>query len=75
MLQATVTYRGFVITPMAAFDGGLYAAMTIVCDGDGIQRASGVLGHFASADDARAYALNAGKDDIDRRLFQASATA
>ncbi|WP_250517414.1 hypothetical protein [Caballeronia sp. INDeC2] len=68
MLQPRVAYRGFVITPMAAYDGGLYAAMSIVCDRDGIQRASGVLGHFASAEDARAFALNAAKDDIDRRL-------
>ncbi|MDR5744478.1 hypothetical protein QCE73_15075 [Caballeronia sp. LZ029] len=68
MHQSSLAYRGFVITPMAAVDGGLYAAMTIVCDGDGIQRASGVLGHFACAEDARAFALSAGKKDIDQRL-------
>ncbi|KXU85280.1 hypothetical protein CR51_40705 [Caballeronia megalochromosomata] len=75
MIQLQINHRGFVITPMAAFDGGLYAAMTIVCDGDGLQRASGVLGHFSSAEEARAFALNAAKDEIDRRLLHASAAA
>jgi hypothetical protein len=68
-------YRGFIITPMAAFDGGLYAAMTIICDGTGLQRASGVLGHFASADEASAFALVAGKEEVDRRLWRPAAAA
>ncbi|SAK52533.1 hypothetical protein AWB79_01895 [Caballeronia hypogeia] len=75
MNQFQVSYRGFVITPLAAFDGGLYAAMTIICDGDGLQRASGVLGHFTGADEARAFALMAGKNDVDRRLWHATAAA
>lgn len=75
MNQEQVNYRGFVITAMAAFDGGLYAAMTIICDGDGLQRASGVLGHFASADEACRFALLSGKDDVDRRAWPASTSA
>jgi hypothetical protein len=75
MNQVQVGYRGFVITPMAAFDGGLYAAMTIVCDPGGLQRASGILGHFGSADEARAFALMAGKDEVDRRVWHSTAAA
>jgi hypothetical protein len=75
MNQVQVQYRGFIITPMAAFDGGLYAAMTIICDANGLQRASGILGHFASADEARAFALMAGKDEVDRGLWHSTAAA
>ncbi|SAK58432.1 hypothetical protein AWB77_01871 [Caballeronia fortuita] len=75
MNQPRIIYRGFVITPMAAFDGGLYAAMTIICDGDGLQRATGVLGHFPSADEARNFALSAGKDEVDRRVARSAAAA
>ena len=75
MNQVQVNYRGFVITPMAAFDGGLYAAMTIICDASGLQRASGILGHFHSADEARAYALMSGKDEVDRRVWHSTAAA
>ncbi|MFM0324440.1 hypothetical protein [Caballeronia glebae] len=75
MNQPRVTYRGFVIMPMAAFDGGLYAAMTIICDVDGLQRATGVLGHFASAEEARTFALLAGKDEVDGRMWRAPAAA
>jgi hypothetical protein len=73
MNQTRTEYRGFVITPMAAFDGGLYAAMAIICDDHGQQRASGVLGHFASADEATAFALIAGKDEVDRRSWHPAA--
>ncbi|MDR5794555.1 hypothetical protein QCE49_14345 [Caballeronia sp. LZ008] len=75
MNQPQVTYRGFVIMPMAAFDGGLYAAMTIISDTGGLQRATGVLGHFASVEEARAFALVAGKDEVDRRLWHSVAVA
>lgn len=74
MNQEQVNYHGFVITAMAAYDGGLYAAMTIIGDGDGLQRASGVLGHFASPDEALRFALLAGKDDVDRRAWPATRT-
>ena len=75
MNQVQVNYHGFVITKMAAFDGGLYAAMTIICDASGLQRASGILGHFASAEEARAFALMGAKDEIDRRMWHSSAAA
>ncbi|BAO89700.1 MULTISPECIES: hypothetical protein [Caballeronia] len=75
MNQVQVNYRGFVITPMAAFDGGLYAAMSIICDASGLQRASGVLGHFGTADEACAFALAAAKDEIDRRTWRSSVAA
>ncbi|SAK65999.1 hypothetical protein AWB76_03747 [Caballeronia temeraria] len=75
MNQPQFTYRSFVIMPMAAFDGGLYAAMAIVCDSTGLQRATGVLGHFATADEARAFALMAGKDEVDRRMWHSTAAA
>ncbi|MDR5815120.1 MULTISPECIES: hypothetical protein [unclassified Caballeronia] len=73
MKQTRFEYRGFVVIPMAAFDGGLYAAMAIVCDDRGQQRASGVLGHFDSAEEASAFALSAGKDEIDHRLWHPAA--
>lgn len=73
MNQTRIGYRGFVITPMAAFDGGLYAAMTIICDDRGQQRASGVLGHFTSAEEASAFALLAGRDEVERRLWHPAA--
>ncbi|MDR5780656.1 hypothetical protein QCE63_14630 [Caballeronia sp. LZ065] len=69
MDQTRFVYRGFVITPMAAYDGGLYAAMVIICDDRGQQRASGVLGHFDSPEQASAFALTAGTDEVDRRLW------
>jgi hypothetical protein len=75
MNQVQVNYHGFVITPMAAFDGGLYAAMTIIGDASGLQRASGILGHFQSAEEARAFALMAGKDEVDRRMWHSTAAA
>ncbi|SAK85602.1 hypothetical protein AWB75_05711 [Caballeronia catudaia] len=75
MNEVQVNYHGFIITPMAAFDGGLYAAMAIICDGNGLQRASGILGHFASAEEARAFALISAKDEIDRHVWHSSAAA
>ena len=75
MNQPQFNYRGFIITPMAAYDRGLYAAMTIICDADGLQRASGVLRHFASADEACDFALMSGRDEVDRRLWRTPAAA
>jgi hypothetical protein len=67
-LQRRMAYRGFLITPLAAYDGGLYAAMVIIGDCYGSQRASGVLGQFASAEEACSYALVFGKEEVDRRF-------
>jgi hypothetical protein len=64
---AQVCHRGNSITPLAAYDGGLYAAMVIIGDPQGQQRASGVLGHFPSAEEACSYAVVFGKEEIDRR--------
>ena len=75
MNQVQVNYRGFTITAMAAFDGGVYAAMMIIGDGNGLQRASGILAHFPTADEARAFALMAGKDEVDRRAWHSTAAA
>ncbi len=41
--------------------------MVIIGDRNGMQRASGVLGHFASAEEARTCALAYGKEEVDRR--------
>jgi hypothetical protein len=74
-LQHRTTYRGFIITPIAAYDGGLYAAMFIIGDPNGLQRASGVLGQFASAEEACAFALVIGKEEVDRRFSGTPAAA
>jgi hypothetical protein len=58
-------YRGYSISPFAAYDGGLYAAMVIIGDQHGRQRASGILGHFASAEEACAYAAMFGREEVD----------
>jgi hypothetical protein len=44
----------------------MYVAMLILRNGDGIQTASGVLGSFACALDARRFALKHGMDEIDQ---------
>jgi hypothetical protein len=64
-----VTYRNFVLLPLAAYDDGMYAAMLILRNGDGIQTASGVLGRFACALDARRFALKHGMAQIDQGAF------
>jgi hypothetical protein len=67
-LQTRINYRGFSITPLAAYDGGLYIAMVIIGERDGSQRASGVLGQFASAEDACAFAMSTAKAEVDQRI-------
>lgn len=67
MRDAEVTYKNVVLIPLAAYDEGTYAAMLIVREQDGLQRASGVLGHFACALDARKFALGYGMTEIDAR--------
>jgi hypothetical protein len=70
-LQPRVNYRGFSITPLAAYDGGLYVAMVIIGERDGSQRASGVLGYFSSAEEACTFAMGKGKEEVDGRLVKA----
>jgi hypothetical protein len=74
-LHQQIHYRGFVITPLAAYDGGMYAAMVIIGDPEGLQRASGVLGQFASAEEACTYALVVGKEEVERRFHGTPAAA
>ncbi|MDR5736251.1 MULTISPECIES: hypothetical protein [Caballeronia] len=66
MENGEVTYKSFVLRPLAAYDDGMYVAMLILRNGDGIQTASGVLGSFACALDARRFALKHGMDEIDQ---------
>jgi hypothetical protein len=63
--NAEVTFEGRLLTPLAAWDEGMYAAMLIVRGTDGAQRATPVLGRFASAEQARACALAWGMAHID----------
>jgi hypothetical protein len=67
MRDGEIGYKNVVLIPMAAYDGGTYAAMLIVRELDGLQRASGILGHFACALDARKFALAYGMTEIDAR--------
>ena len=67
MRDNEVAYKSVVLVPLAAYDEGLYAAMLIVRELNGLQRASGVLGHFPSAVDARNFALAYGMAEIDDR--------
>ncbi|MFM0140150.1 hypothetical protein [Caballeronia grimmiae] len=66
MENGEVVYKGFVLRPLAAYDDGMYAAMLILRNRDGIQTASGVLGSFACAIDARRFALKHGMHEIDQ---------
>lgn len=67
MQYAEIAYKNVVLIPLAAYDDGLYAAMLIVREGDGLQRATGVLGHFPCPVDARKFALAYGMAEIDER--------
>jgi hypothetical protein len=53
------------LMPMAACDQGKYAAMLIIEDEDGLQRATGVLGLFDDVDTACRYALEYGIGEVD----------
>ncbi|MDR5741276.1 MULTISPECIES: hypothetical protein [unclassified Caballeronia] len=72
MNQVHADYRGFVITPLAAFDDGLYTSMLILRDKAGRQRATGMLGQFASANEACQFALAVGMEEIDRQMALSS---
>jgi hypothetical protein len=67
-----ISYKGFVLRPVAAEDSCGSASMLIVTNPDGQQRASGVLGYFADSDEACRHALEHGIAEIDRlgRLAQ-----
>jgi hypothetical protein len=67
MRDAEIAYKNVVLIPLAAYDEGTYAAMLIVREQDGLQRASGVLGHFPCPTDARKFALAYGMTEIDAR--------
>ncbi|KQR76451.1 hypothetical protein ASG35_15435 [Burkholderia sp. Leaf177] len=67
MRDGEIAYKNVVLIPLAAYDDGTYAAMLIVREFDGLQRASGILGHFACALDARKFALAYGMTEIDAR--------
>jgi hypothetical protein len=62
-----VAYKTFVLTPLAAYDDGMYAAMLIVRKPDGTQRATDVLGRFPCAIEARRFAIAHGMAQIDAR--------
>jgi hypothetical protein len=57
MEDAEVAYKGFVLTPLAAYDEGMYAAMLVVRKPDGTERATQVLGRFPGAPEARRVAI------------------
>lgn len=52
------------LTPIA-YDQGKYAAMLIIEDEDGLQRATGVLGLFDDVNTAYRYALEYGIGEVD----------
>jgi hypothetical protein len=68
MSNVAVTYKGFVLIPLAAFDEGAYTAMVIVEQPDQSQRASGILERFSNPDAACRYAVECGMAEVDRRL-------
>jgi hypothetical protein len=61
-----ISYKGFVLRPVAAEDACGSASMLIVTGPDGLQRASGVLGYFADSDEACRHALEHGIAQIDK---------
>ncbi|WP_144444263.1 hypothetical protein [Caballeronia arationis] len=68
MTYSDVTFRGYLLKPLAVFDSGKYAAI-VIFEKDGKQRASGVLGRFASSEEAREFALRFGRSEIDDQLL------
>jgi hypothetical protein len=67
MSNPEIVYHGHALIPSAAFDEGLYAAMLVVRGRDGVQRASGVLGHFPCKAEACRFAIEYGMAEIDKR--------
>lgn len=62
-----LSYNDHVLVPLAAGERGSYASMVIVTKPNGARWASGVLGHFAEADDACRFAIAYGKAEVDGR--------
>lgn len=75
MRNTEVAYKDVFLIPLAAYDEGQYAAMLIVKELNGVQRASGVLGHFPCAGTARSFALDYGRAEIDHREPQVQSGA
>ncbi len=62
-----IVYHGQALIPLAVFDEGLYAATLVVRGLDGVQRSSGVLGHFPCEAAACRFAIEYGMAEIDKR--------
>src|SRR5471032_856798 len=60
-----LNYNDHVLVPLAAGERGSFASMVIVTKPNGARWASGVLGHFAEADDACRFAIEYGKAEVD----------
>jgi hypothetical protein len=69
MLHTGVNYKGFILLPVIAPDGQMYAAMLVVRAMDGVQRATGLLGDFPCPLEARRFALSYGMAEIDNRTI------
>ncbi|KDR37766.1 hypothetical protein BG61_07790 [Caballeronia glathei] len=67
MPDSEVTYKEFTVRPLAAYDDGMYASMLILRKPDGTQRATGVLGRFPCALEARRFAIGYDMAEIDHR--------
>lgn len=71
MQTAEVTHKTFILTPLAAYDDGMYAALLMVRKPDGTERATKELGRFPSALEARKFAIAHGMAEIDARRLPA----
>ena len=60
-----LNYNDHSLVPLAAGERGSFASMVIVTKPNGARWASGVLGHFAEADDACRFAIEYGKAEVD----------
>jgi hypothetical protein len=66
MQGMSITYKGFVLMPVAANESDGSVSMVIITGPDGQQRASGVLGCFANHDEACRFALEHGIAQVDQ---------
>lgn len=69
MGNENVNYRGVILCPMAAYDDGKYAAMLLIEEESGQQRATGVIDHFPTANLARRAAIDFGIAMVDSELL------
>jgi hypothetical protein len=65
MQAMSITYKGFVLKPVAEGEADCSLSKLIITGPDGRPRASGVLGCFASHDEACRFALEHGITQID----------